>query len=92
MLYIFSLLDKNQISTDQINNSNKILDKVDSILGVIIEKDIALPDEINLLIKQREEARKNKDWALSDKIRNQLKDKDVLLEDTPDGTIWKINK
>ncbi len=45
--------------------------------------------EIETLIEQRATAKKNKDYALADKIRNDLKDRGIVLEDGPNGTIWK---
>ena len=45
--------------------------------------------EINKLIKIRSEAKKNRDWEKSDKIRNQLKELGIELIDTKEGTIWK---
>jgi cysteinyl-tRNA synthetase len=49
------------------------------------------PDEIQRLIDERTQARKNKDWATADKIRKKLSEMDILLEDTPQGTIWRVN-
>ncbi|MEE0866818.1 MAG: cysteine--tRNA ligase [Clostridia bacterium] len=51
-----------------------------------------LDEEIEALIAQRAEARKNKDWALADKIRDDLKVRGIALLDTPDGVKWKIEK
>jgi len=48
-----------------------------------------LKEEVEKLIEQREQARKDKDWALSDKIRDKLKDMGIVLEDTPQGVRWK---
>jgi cysteinyl-tRNA synthetase len=45
---------------------------------------------IRLLVDLRAQARANKDWATSDQIRDQLKALGVVLEDRPDGTIWKL--
>lgn len=45
--------------------------------------------EINKLIKIRSEAKKNRDWEKSDKIRNQLKELGIELIDTKEGTTWK---
>lgn len=45
---------------------------------------------IRLLIDLRAQARAQKDWATSDKIRDQLRELGVVLEDRPDGTIWKF--
>lgn len=52
----------------------------------------SLDEEIEALIAERTAARKNKDWALADKIRDDLKARGIVLEDTPDGVKWKIEK
>lgn len=46
-------------------------------------------EEINSLIEERLSAKKAKDWARADAIRNQLKQSGIVLEDTPQGTTWK---
>ena len=45
--------------------------------------------EIEAKIQARLEAKKNKDWATADAIRNELKAQGIILEDTPQGTTWK---
>ena len=45
-------------------------------------------DEIDALVKKHDEARKNKDWATSDQIRDQLKEMGITIQDTPQGTRW----
>nr|WP_253926514.1 cysteine--tRNA ligase [Lactobacillus helveticus] len=45
-------------------------------------------DEIDQLVKKRDEARKKKDWATSDQIRDQLKEMGITIQDTPQGTRW----
>ena len=45
--------------------------------------------EIEALIQKRAEAKKNKDFATADAIRNELKEKGIVLEDGPQGTTWK---
>ena len=54
----------------------------------------ALPDLsrqlVELLLRYRREARANKDWALSDKIRDDLEHLGIELRDTPDGCEWKL--
>jgi len=49
----------------------------------------SLEEEIETLIEQRQQARKDKNWALSDKIRDDLKARGIVLEDTPQGVRWK---
>ena len=48
--------------------------------------------KIDELVIKRNEARSNKDFELADKIRDQLNKMNIEIEDTPDGTVWKINK
>jgi cysteinyl-tRNA synthetase len=51
-----------------------------------------LEEEVEELIKKRNEARKNKDFALSDKIRDDLTKKGIILEDTAQGVRWSLKK
>lgn len=53
---------------------------------------ISLEDEVEELIQKRQEARKNKDFALADKIRDDLKNRGIILEDTPQGVRWHLEK
>ncbi|RMC56204.1 cysteine--tRNA ligase [Lactobacillus sp. ESL0260] len=45
-------------------------------------------EQVQRLIKKREEARKNRDWAQSDALRDELKQMGITVEDTPQGTRW----
>jgi cysteinyl-tRNA synthetase len=49
-------------------------------------------EEIEGMIKERDEARKNKDFKKADSLRAQLSEKGIILEDTAKGTIWKVKK
>lgn len=61
-----------------------------NVLNIIQEKEQELLDEeIENLIKERIEARKNKNFSRSDEIRDLLKNKGIILEDTRQGTKWK---
>ncbi len=48
------------------------------------------PAQIDQMVKERFEARKAKDWERADRIRAALSEMNIILEDHPDGTIWKI--
>ncbi len=63
----------------------------DSVLGILKTEKKALSEEIECLVKEREEARKNKDFKKADSIREELRKKGVVLEDTKEGVRWKIN-
>jgi cysteinyl-tRNA synthetase len=49
------------------------------------------PEEIEKLIDERTAARKDKDWAKADAIRQRLKDMGIVLEDSPKGTSWRYD-
>ena len=59
------------------------------VLGILNKKEESLDDEIEKLIEERQQARKDRNWTLADKIRDDLKDKGIILEDTPQGVKWR---
>ena len=62
---------------------------VTGVLGLVYNrKTESLDEEVEALIQARTEARKNKDWAKADKIRDTLKEMGIVLEDTPQGIKW----
>ncbi len=63
--------------------------QIDELFGLgLIAGTPDVSDEVYDLIHERDEARKNKDFAKSDEIRNKLEKQGILLKDTPDGGIW----
>lgn len=53
----------------------------------------ALPltqEEVEVLIEERDEARRQKNWAHADHVRERLASQGIILEDTPKGTIWRV--
>ena len=52
----------------------------------------SLDAEIGQMIEQRQQARKNKDFATADRIRDELKARGILLEDTPQGVKWTLQR
>ena len=82
------VLDKD-VSKTACEYAAKIFDELTYVLGILYnKKNNSLDDEIEELIAQRNEARKNKDWATADKIRDDLKSRGIILKDTPNGVTW----
>ena len=75
------------------DNQGEILDAInrfDSVLGVFGEAQVEmLDDEIQKLIDQRQEARHRRDFRRADEIRDELANRNIILEDTKDGVRWK---
>ncbi|NLV89387.1 MAG: cysteine--tRNA ligase [Tissierellia bacterium] len=67
----------------------EILMELANVLGILYKEDEILEDEILELIEKRTEARKNKDYKLADEIRDKLREKGIILEDTQEGVKWK---
>jgi cysteinyl-tRNA synthetase len=67
----------------------KSLARVDSILNVLTEKEAELADDEKRLIDARANARKERNWGEADRIRDELLNRGIVLEDTPKGTVWK---
>ncbi len=76
----------------QIKSAQNIFRELANVLGLKLEEKQGSGDVdafINLLIEVRGEVRKQKLWAMSDLIRDRLKELGVTLEDSKDGTMWK---
>lgn len=68
----------------------KLLSDFTSVLGLLYkEEDDNLDEKVEKLIKEREEARKNKDFKRADEIRDALKEMNIELKDTRNGVVWK---
>jgi len=83
-------MEEKKISKKNLKEVYKQMLEFDKILGILEHKKEKIPKEISELAKQREEARKNKDWKTSDKLRDEIKDRGYLIEDTPSG--YRIKK
>lgn len=69
----------------------KLFDELCDVLGILYNrKSNDLDSEIEALIQQRQEAKKNRDFATADKIRDDLKARGIILKDTRQGTTWTI--
>jgi cysteinyl-tRNA synthetase len=79
------------IDYETIAEAAEFLRMVDGVMGIIgIDEEKRSDDaEIEALINERYEARKNKNYKRSDEIRDILNQKGIILEDTPQGTRWK---
>ena len=74
--------------------AQKVMDEFNELTSVLNivnkdQKEDILDEEIEQLIAQRTEAKKNKNFQLADEIRQQLLDKGIILEDTRQGVKWK---
>ncbi|MBU0545603.1 MAG: cysteine--tRNA ligase [Proteobacteria bacterium] len=91
---------------DIINSAYQDISNIANVLGIISEKAETYFDKkktkffenraidqslIDSMVKERFEARKAKDWKKADEIRKRLSDMDIIIEDRPEGTVWRFN-
>ncbi len=79
---------------EQLKAAQVIFRELSGVLGLKLEEKQGSGDAdafINLLIEVRAEVRKQKLWALSDQIRDKLKELNVTIEDSKDGTTWRYS-
>jgi len=82
------LLEKNT-AEEVINAFLHEFEQLFGVFGITIGNNELLDEEIEALIEKRNQARKDRDFKLADEIRDQLKDMNIILEDTAQGTRWK---
>ena len=77
-------------SKEYVTYLKETIEKLCDVLGIITEKkEEVLDEEIEALIQARQQARKEKNFALGDEIRGRLSDMGIILEDTREGVKWK---
>ncbi|UUZ87187.1 hypothetical protein LJK88_48140 [Paenibacillus sp. P26] len=88
-------LSNQYLTRDQVNKESIGLllgqfEAMDNVLGILAtaEEDL-LDEEVEQLILERTEARKAKNWARADEIRDLLTSRGILLEDTSQGIRWR---
>lgn len=79
----------NSQSAELIKFATSLFDELTNVLGLVYNRDTDnLDEEVEKLIEARQNARKEKNWAEADRIRDELKAQGIVLEDTPQGVKW----
>lgn len=83
-------LTENQTNKEVLDAFLKQFDDMGFVLGMnLATEEELLDEEVETLIEERIQARKEREFQRADEIRDELKAKNILLEDTPQGTRWK---
>lgn len=82
-------LENKQTDTTVIDVFIELFEEITGVLGLKLETEELLDEEIEQLIEERVQARKDRNFSRADEIRDLLDEKGIILEDTPQGTRWK---
>ena len=82
-------IDAGRITPSDAEGIRTALMKIDPVFDIYPKRDEMLDEDVQKLIDARIAARKSRDFAESDRIRDELVGRGIVLEDTPAGTRWK---
>jgi len=82
-------IDRKAADKKSLNEVYEFLRSIDKVLGIFTEEKVELTKEEKKLIEERNEARKRGNYKRADEIRAILKQRGIILEDTPEGVRWK---
>ncbi|MYL51555.1 cysteine--tRNA ligase [Halobacillus litoralis] len=83
-------LQEDQTHEKVLTAFEELFEELTGVLGIQLQaQEELLDEEVDALIEERKQARKNRDFARADEIRDELKDRNIILEDTSQGTRWK---
>lgn len=86
---INKFIDEGDFSSQDAEKTLALMERFDSVLGILKREELKLDEEVMELIAKREQARKKKRWEEADKLRKEIEALGIILEDTPEGTKWK---
>jgi cysteinyl-tRNA synthetase len=82
-------LDARTLSTADAGTVTAWLRDLDAVLAILPDEENELEDELRRLLEERLAARAGKDWAASDRLRDELMSRGIAVEDTRDGQRWR---
>jgi cysteinyl-tRNA synthetase len=82
-------IDGRTLATEDAERAIAWLRRIDTVLGVLPHADDDLPADLRRLVDERAAARSARDWIASDRLRDELAERGIAVEDTRDGQRWR---
>ncbi|MCJ7459594.1 MAG: cysteine--tRNA ligase [candidate division Zixibacteria bacterium] len=82
-------IDEGDFSSQDAEKTLALMQRFDSVLGILKREELKLDEKITELIRKRNQARREKKWEEADRVRKEIESLGIILEDTPEGTKWK---
>jgi cysteinyl-tRNA synthetase len=95
LAYIFEVVREANVALDEgrVDDAALLVATVRELWGVLgiwsLDDDEELDSEIAALVARRDEAREQRNWSEADRLRDELRGRGIVLEDTPTGTVWR---
>ena len=86
------VMDRKGLSTSDKQKAEEGLQEINSVLDILDLEPSKPAEEVEEWMKKREEARKEKDWAVADEFRRKLKGMGIEVIDTKEGPVWRKEK
>ncbi len=83
------LMDLDKFGRSEANGILQAVKRINGVLGVLKFEEETISEELLAMIRERDQARKARDFARADEIRSQLLERGIVVEDTPKGTAWR---
>ncbi len=83
------IISEEELSNSDVKKVKKLMNEINNIFGILEEKIIIIPREIQDLVDKRDEARKDKNFKLADELREKIKSLGYYVDDTKEGRIIK---
>lgn len=82
---INALDDEEEVSSQEAEMVLALIKDIDKVLGIFAFEDVSVPKELEAVLQEREQARREKNWALADELRDKILTSGYVIEDTPAG-------
>jgi cysteinyl-tRNA synthetase len=86
---INKIMDQKGLAPEDKEKVLTAMARIDGVISIMELKEAQVDEETKRLIEKREQARRDKDWATADQLRQKLKEMNIDVTDTKEGSLWR---